>query len=423
MKNFHHHSLFSENRKIFQRVDKPKGLNVSSETAEPEGDTITESAKKFIDSSDDKIQVKGRSITLPMNKVNLDGEGGGGTKRVDMFIHGENLVVDVHNNDGSIDRITISSVGEIVKMEQGINALGDQKERNEEQEAYKGRANAPHTIADALLASEKFLGADRKWAFPPNGILFEKALTGLKKQLPKLASVLESKAQQGGVDEVNRFLREKRFTIQLRDMKGAYDVYTASVLDMNVRWQEPGKAVKLDLAESDKKIDAVSMPELQAVFESADHKQPIIQIETSTDETVFMTRYDGKVPNDSTSLYRLIYKLSRSKKAATGYKGAKFPMVDYNNSGNIEELIGARTTAADGDPAEIRQALYQHRLRVNEVGARAQAAAALGVSKGISLDKPVVIDGPFLIWFEKDGVIPFSAHITEEHMKKPKDLE
>ena len=77
----------------------------------------------------------------------------------------------------------------------------------------------------------------------------------------------------------------------------------------------------------------------------------------------------------------------------------------------------------DGSPAEIAQALYQHRLRMNEVGARAQAAAALGMSRGISMEEPVMINGPFIVWFEKDGVIPFSAHITEEHMKKPGNLD
>lgn len=95
-------------------------------------------------------------------------------------------------------------------------------------------------------------------------------------------------------------------------------------------------------------------------------------------------------------------------------------MVDFEKSGDITEIIGAETSGEDGMPAIVSQAKYQHRLRMNEVGARAEAAAAIATTRGIDRSKPVEINGPFIVWFEKDGVITFSARISEEHMKAPK---
>lgn len=440
MKYYSHTSLFSlspilkESRIIFQNggegfaegfADDIMRARENSESSEEDASqldnfdlpsTVGDRARKFMEVSG--MKAAGDKLYLPGGRRQMRFD----EKTASVSLYSPDgmtkLIVEIENKDGSKQKWEVNQFGNVEQIK------GEkQKEGAETNETYKSKANAPHTIADALLASEKFLGANRKWEFPPNGKLFEKALPSLKAQLPKLADVLESKAQQGGVDEVNRFLKEKGFDIQLEDMGGNYDVYTASVLDMNVRWKNPGKAIKMRLEDSEKEIDAVSMKELQSVFESAEHNHPIIQVETSKDETVCMTRFEGTVPQDSTSLFRLVYKLSRSKKPATGYKGARFPMVDFNDSGDIEELIGTRTMGEDGSPAEISQALYQHRLRMNEIGARAQAAAALGMSRGISMDQPVVIDGSFLIWFEKGGVIPFSAHITEEHMKKPESLD
>ena len=355
----------------------------------------------------------------------MDGEGGGGTKRVEIISRNGNLVVNCHNNDGTIDCATISGEGDLVKFEEGVNVPIDRREQKESPGTEGSKANAPHVVADALRASEEFLGKDRNWTFPADGKLFEKALPSLKAQLPEIADVLESKAQQGGLNEVNKFLRDKGFTIQLEGNMGPFDIAAASILDMNVRWKEKGTAVTLTLSDTQKSVDAVSMAAVKEVYKSPDAANPIIEVETNTGDQVFMTKYEGEIPKDSTSLFRLVTKISRGKQVAEGYKGARFPMVDFNDSGDIKELLGARTTAADGDPAEISQAIYQHRLRMNEVGARAQAAAAVLMSKGIDFNapRPVVIDGSFLVWFERNGVIPFSAHITEKHMKKPENLD
>src|SRR3989344_497925 len=196
---------YSENRKIFKRAEQPnrgnKGMEFSTESAEPKGDTISEGAQKIIDSSDGKIQVNGRRITLPLNNINLDGEGGGGTKRVEIISRNGNLVVNCHNNDGTIDCATISGEGDLVKFEEGVNVPIDRREQKESPGTEGSKANAPHVVADALRASEEFLGKDRNWTFPADGKLFEKALPSLKAQLPEIAAVLESKAQQGGLNE------------------------------------------------------------------------------------------------------------------------------------------------------------------------------------------------------------------------------
>lgn len=443
MKNTTSHFFISgENRRIFfdgnppplQASDffddseqKPEQSDEDTEiirnVSEMNTDRVSSEAQKFINENNIfmDLDLKGQYLRLPKANLNLNGDGK--TKWIDVYMHGKELNLDIHNANGTIDKAIVNSRGEFT-IKENVNARREEgAESAEAKETLDSHANAPHTIADAFRAAEKFTGKNLKWEMPPRGKQMAEDLPQLKKELPQLADVLDSIAQQGGVNKVNKFLEEKGFTIRLENQGGPFDVYAASVLDMNVRWKAAGKATTMQLAESDKEVDSVVMKSVAAVFESRGHDNPIVQIDTKDGDMVFMTRYEGAIPEDQTSLRRIVQKLAQSKKPADRkYAGAEFPMVDFDKSGDIMELIGARSTATDGDPLEIRQAKYQHRLRMNEIGARAQAAAAIGMLKGFG-PAPVVIDGPFILWFERDGIIPFSAKINEEHMKKPRNLE
>jgi hypothetical protein len=61
-------------------------------------------------------------------------------------------------------------------------------------------------------------------------------------------------------------------------------------------------------------------------------------------------------------------------------------------------------------------------------GARAQSAVAVRVSRSFHRPEPKpvhVIDQLFLVWIRRPGIdLPlFYGHITEEHWKKPRDLD
>ena len=66
----------------------------------------------------------------------------------------------------------------------------------------------------------------------------------------------------------------------------------------------------------------------------------------------------------------------------------------------------------------------QDKLKIDEKGAKAEAAAAIvvisGSIGGLNPSHYVTMDCPFLFWVEKENVpVPvFSAYITEEHWER-----
>jgi len=75
-------------------------------------------------------------------------------------------------------------------------------------------------------------------------------------------------------------------------------------------------------------------------------------------------------------------------------------------------------------PAIITQALQQTKLRMNEEGARAQSAVAIGVLRGCLPTYDYVIDWPFLFWITRPGISKplFVAYVTEDDWKNPGDI-
>jgi hypothetical protein len=60
----------------------------------------------------------------------------------------------------------------------------------------ESRANAPHTIADVLKATEEFLGKDLEWDMNQSGESLQNAIPTLNNELSKLSDLLKSTAQQ-----------------------------------------------------------------------------------------------------------------------------------------------------------------------------------------------------------------------------------
>lgn len=419
-------SFFLEKRRIFREGGPEKRGDIQSggmESVDLTKDVISPEAEKFIEESENITLLAPRLLQIPGYKLDLDNPDGGGTKRVEMYVLRGKLYVDVHNNDGSIDGLILDKDGTF-KLEEQKNRPAQGRESAEKMGTEGSVTNAPHTVAGALHATEKFLGKDRQWSFPSEGQAFSDRLPRLIQELPALQDIMKDEAQMGGVDKVNRFLKKNGFSIQLQDSGSPFDIYAASVLDMNVRWEDPGEVTTVRLEDSQREVPAVSMKNVRSFYEVPGHNQPIVELKTNTQgERVFMTEYDQLIPEDVTSLTSIVEGFSRNKVWQSEYKGITFPMVDFERSGDITEIIGAETNGKDGMPAIIKQAKFQHRLRMNEVGARAEAAAAIATARGIDMSQPVQIDGPFIVWFEKDGVITFSARISEGHMKAPKSLD
>ena len=80
----------------------------------------------------------------------------------------------------------------------------------------------------------------------------------------------------------------------------------------------------------------------------------------------------------------------------------------------------------DGLPGIIAQASQQTKLKMNEIGARVESVVAIAIVLG-GMDAPEpdhVINRPFLIWFERDGLSRplFAGHITPDDWRNPGNI-
>lgn len=224
-------------------------------------------------------------------------------------------------------------------------------------------------------------------------------------------------------DEINSFLAERGFSIKLEPFK-EHEFGVASVLDIGVEWKIKG--IKSPIEYLKKEYPGVVMDEGYGVRLHPNHPNPIARIETKSSDLVNLTILD-KAP-EGLELAALAESLEKdATDVYNGYECLRFPMVDMNHQTDISWLLEMKTSALGEDWA-ISQALQQTKLRINEKGARAQSAVAVGVIMITSVRQPkpdLLIDKPFLCWFTRPGVRKptFVAYVTPEDWKEPADLE
>jgi hypothetical protein len=129
-------------------------------------------------------------------------------------------------------------------------------------------------------------------------------------------------------------------------------------------------------------------------------------------------------PPAGLALLERAYELSRAGQEIDDFDGLVFPMVDLEQAVGLGWLVGLATDDDEGLPWEIEAALERNRLRMNEVGARAESAVMLQVAAVAIGPEPKpdhVIDRPFLVWFERDGLSRplFAAYVVEDEWRNP----
>ena len=234
----------------------------------------------------------------------------------------------------------------------------------------------------------------------------------------KLAEELQSIAHKD-VSVINAFLKERGFDIQLNPVTGGFAV--ASVLDVLVKWLKEGKKTTIRKG----KYPAVKLEEGVSIFMGA-HGNPLVAIETQTGDIVFMTVVDEiDTYNDKFAIEKLVQSLTESKAMPWrgNNKGVIFPMVNYDQQVDISWLEGLFVTKE----WYVNQALQQTKFRMNEIGARAESAVAMTLRwASMSAEPtPIVIDRPFLLWIDRQGVtVPlFTGIFAEDVWKAPENLD
>src|SRR3989338_8764552 len=311
-----------------------------------------------------------------------------------------------------------------VRLERKRSSQGNWKDKERRKEMSKTCVTYP--IVAALKKAEEFVKPVKNWrgsSFTCDRFLrdFLGRCCREISRIPEIESIASKSA-----DEINKFLADKGFDIQLNPFS-SQEFGVASVLDMLVEWAEKGEATSVTRRNTHDAYPAVRIARGSYVdfLETKGHNHAIARLRTKSGDFVHMTILDY-LPDNSGSfkLVEIAEELSEGDKSDNLIGGVVFPMVSLNQQVDISWLIGLRTTGANELSAIITQALQQTKLRMNEEGARAQSAVALGVLRGCLPTYDYVIDWPFLFWITRPGISKplFVAYVTEDDWKNPGDI-
>jgi len=292
-------------------------------------------------------------------------------------------------------------------------------------EVAQSITSCPLSIVSAVRFADTILGEGRIWN-PDNDIqkgFINDHLVPYGELTTNLKEIESIAAWEAGI--INDFLKKKGFTIQLDEFdKDEFGV--ASVLDLLVEWLVKGDQATINTPDNSQ-FPGVGINKHGVTFHTvSEHPNPVACLQTKDQYNVYLTMLD-KPPTEMFSLFEKAVQFSSSLSYCSDFEGLEFPMVDLRQQTDISWLLGMGTSDEKGDPWFISQALQENRLRMNEIGARAQSATAIGVKRGIApLPKPVhIINEPFLIWFMRPDIpIPlFVGYIVEADWKNPGDIE
>jgi hypothetical protein len=235
-------------------------------------------------------------------------------------------------------------------------------------------------------------------------------LRALVDSLP--SGMLESMGSTSA-EEINKFLHGRGMTGITMPPFGPDEFGTAAVLDVLTMWKHPGSVSKVYVGSEAKNYPAVNM--LQGFTVRGD---AVVQIET-TDPQVEVYLAPARSLGAGLSLIRRDIDMPQS---ASKYAALCFPMVDYDGMVDVGWLIGLSAVVHEGEaPARLTNALAQAKLRINEKGAHAKAAAAIAVSRGAG-PPTFKIDEPFVIAFVVKDQVALAFHVTIEDWKAPPNL-
>lgn len=281
---------------------------------------------------------------------------------------------------------------------------------------------SPYTIPAGLNEASKFIGGDVRWAYENS--MQEKLLKiygpTVKEEagfIPEIESIASK-----DVGEINRFLRERGFNIQLDPIQDPRGFAAAAVLKALLEWETKGGKHPLSTPDG-KTYPGVLMKKKVSCFGTGTSHHSVIRIPTKSGDLVYMTVAE-KVPADEFELLDKIRQLEE-RVFFRDHVEVLFPMVDLDIQGNLEWLQGMWTVSEKDQPWFISQALRQTKLRMNEVGVKIEEAIAFSVMRGgPSQTRRVIINEPFLIWATRHTLtLPlFAGYVTPEDWKEPAEL-
>lgn len=284
-------------------------------------------------------------------------------------------------------------------------------------------------IVTAFKKTEDILGPDRQWN-PVNALQrtfvaeYLPDTDEVTASIPEIESIASDKAE-----DINAFLATRGFQIKLDPFVPAPNEHpfaTASVMDVLVEWLEDGDVTHVTTPNREE-YPAVRIKRSGAEFYDADGlNETIVGLKTKSGDRVYLAMMES--PGEGFDLVAKAVQLSKTKRYFSHFAAVVFPKVDLDQRVDISWLKELWTVDSRGYHAKITQALQQTKFKMNEKGARAKSAVAIGGIRSTSIELPpvdLIINKPFLLWIERDGLSKplFVGYLREDVWKDPGSLK
>lgn len=231
-------------------------------------------------------------------------------------------------------------------------------------------------------------------------------------------------------DELNGILKQEGFGIQLNPFRPT-EFGVVSILDVMMKWLHEGQRSSIirtqGASEGGARYEAFELKDGFYVGQLEGYAHPIITIKTKNEDgalgkdSVHLTVADEALGGDK--LWEKILKLRMlERKEIEEYTHVVIPMIDYDQSFKLDWLLGLNVGGWF-----ISQALQQTKFKMNDKGARVKSAVAIAMMRS-AMPMPsnkLIIDKPFYLWIEREGVpYPiFTGYLDEQFWKEPKNLD
>jgi hypothetical protein len=209
-------------------------------------------------------------------------------------------------------------------------------------------------------------------------------------------------------EELNTILASKDFDIRLAPLDaGGFGV--VSILDITTEWQHAGLPTTIVCPDNETTYNAVAMSKGYKVFSSANHEHPIAQLYTQSGDVIYLTKATEQL--SGFELLNTINNIKENLPETNDYYGKLiFPKACVNHQPDVSWLEGLTF-----DIYNIDQAQQQTKFNLDETGAEVKSAVAIGFAECSCGGNTLIIDQPYIAWWERNGVsVPVVAALIAQ---------
>jgi len=299
--------------------------------------------------------------------------------------------------------------------------------------SQKSVAFTPIPINAALRAADSFLGKNLPW-FPVNEIQKEYLKKFFEKETEEYDFVKRTASNIKAV--IQKFLSDNGFPgFNIPNINPKLEFYIATVMDQIVEWLYEGETTKMK-GQDGNIYEAAEFDDKKSVrvLKSGNYPHPVAVLNTKSEDKVYLTFLDA-VNDDETQFGFEMTELAQSitdqlKEFPTNvwkiidsrrwriFNTVIIPKIDFEGDINMDWIVKMKTI----HPWYISWATMKVKLRLNHIGARAQAAVvAIATGCAPSPSRVLKFDRPFMIWFTHQGKVTFVMYMDYDCWKDPGD--